>query len=104
MRLACVLLALPLVACASSPDTSTGHLARASDLDYQCDDSAHDAAFACGVKLAFDGDQVTATGVYKDGTAGGPDSYVLSLVRDVQGCSGSHIAFTSCTPNTAPQL
>ncbi len=172
MRLACVLLALPLVACASSPDTSTGQLARASDLNYQCDDSAHDAAFTCGVKLAFDGDQLTATGLYKDGTTGGPaasgalsaeaqvdldnliaklplstpamihdagcggaplrettfaiqfddgqlreytyeygsgaaqnlDSYVLSLVRDVQGCSGSHIAFTSCTPNTAPQL
>ncbi|MBV8758043.1 MAG: hypothetical protein JO257_12225 [Deltaproteobacteria bacterium] len=165
-------LAVPLAACASSPETSTGQLAKASDLNYQCDDSAHDPSFACGVKLAFDGDQLTATGVYRDGTAGGPgargtlsgqaqidlddliaklplstpamihdagcggaplrqttfavqfddgqlreytyeygsgaaqnlDSYVLSLVRDVQGCSGSHIAFASCTPNAAPQL
>ena len=175
MRLASVLLAalaLPLAACASSPDTSTGQLAKASDVNYQCDDSAHDPSFACGVKLAFDGDQVTATGMFRDGTAGGPgavgtlaaqtqidlddliaklplstpamihdagcggaplrettfaiqfddgklrdytfeygsgpaqnlDTYVLSLVRDVQGCNGSHIAFTSCTPNAAPQL
>jgi hypothetical protein len=172
MRLAFAFLAVPLVACASSPDTSSGQLSRASDLNYQCDDSAHDAAFACGVKLAFDGDQLTATGLYRDGSTGGPgavgvlgaqaqidlddliaklplstpamihdagcggaplrettfaiqfddgqlrdytfeygsgpaqnlDSYVLSLVRDVQGCSGDRVAFTSCTPNTAPQL
>lgn len=174
MRLAsALLLALPFAACGtSSPDTSSGQLARASDINYQCDDSAHDASFACGLKLAFDGDQVTATGVYKDGTAGGPgasgvlsaqaavdlddliaklplstpamihdagcggaplrattfaiqfddgqlreytyeygsgpaqniNDYVLSLVRDVQGCNGSQIAFSTCTPNATPAL
>jgi len=76
MRLTLLAFALaPLAACATSPstpDTSTGELARATDTNYQCDDSAHDPTFACGVKLAFAGDQLTATGVYKDGTAGSP--------------------------------
>ena len=174
MRLALfATLPLALAACGtSSPATSSGQLARASDINYQCDDSAHDGAFACGLKLAFDGDQLTATGVYKDGTVGGPgasgvlnaqaavdlddliaklplstpamihdagcggaplrattfaiqfddgqlreytyeygsgpaqniDDYVLSLVRDVQGCTGNRIAFTACTPNATPAL
>ena len=70
MRLPFALLALG--ACASSPDTSTGTLTRASDLQYQCDDSAHDASFACGVSISLANGQLTATGLYKDGTSGGP--------------------------------
>lgn len=42
--------------------------------------------------------------LYGSGPAQNLDDYVLSLVRDLHGCSGSHIAFTSCTPNVAPQL
>lgn len=76
MRLSLLAFALaPLAACATSPsppDTGTGQLAAASDVSYQCDDSAHSSAFSCGVKLAFEGDQLTASGLYKDGTAGGP--------------------------------
>ena len=71
--LACIL-AAPLAACATSPstpDTSTGQLAQATDTDYQCDDSAHASTFACGVNLVFAGPDFQATGRFKDGTAGG---------------------------------
>lgn len=71
MRL--VLLASPLllIACTSAPDTSTGSLTRASDLQFDCDDAPH-SSFACGVAMTFAGDQITATGLYRDQTTGGP--------------------------------
>ena len=73
MRLPLLALVLaPLAACATSPDTSTGALAKASDLNFQCDDSAHDPTFACGAQLSLDGDQLTATGLYRDNSTGGP--------------------------------
>lgn len=70
MRLA--LSSLLLAACTSAPDTSTGSLTRASDLQFECDDSAHSASFACGQSITFAGDQLTATGLYRDQTTGGP--------------------------------
>jgi hypothetical protein len=72
MRLALFASPLLLVACTSAPDTSTGSLTKASDLQFQCDDSAHSSSFACGVSMTFAGDQVTATGLYADQTTGGP--------------------------------
>jgi hypothetical protein len=72
MRLALLASPLLLVACTSAPDTSTGTLTRASDLQFQCDDSAHSPSFACGVTITFAGDQLTATGLYEDQTTGGP--------------------------------
>lgn len=70
MRLA--LASLLLAACTSAPDTSTGSLTRASDLQFECDDSAHTSSFACGVSITFAGDQLTATGLYLDQSTGGP--------------------------------
>lgn len=72
MRLALLASPLLLVACASDPDTSTGTLTSASDLVFQCDDAAHDPTFSCGVAVTFAGDQLTATGLYRDQTTGGP--------------------------------
>jgi hypothetical protein len=75
MRLHLAFVLASLGACATTPDstdTGTGQLAKASDLNYQCDDSAHDPSFACGAQLSFDGDQLTATGLYRDNSTGGP--------------------------------
>ena len=72
MRLGLLASPLLLVACTSAPDTSTGSLTKASDLQFQCDDAAHSSSFACGVAMTFAGNQVTATGLYRDQTTGGP--------------------------------
>lgn len=79
MRLPLLLLAIG--ACTSAPDTSTGSLTRASDLRYECDDSAHASTFACGVSMTLSADQVTATGLYADHTTGGPGA-VATLTPD----------------------
>jgi len=107
MRLSLLAFALaPLAACATSPsgpDTSTGQLAKASDVSYQCDDSAHDGSFSCGVKLAFDGDQLTASGVYKDGTAGGPGATGTLTANAAADLDGLIAQLPLSTPSTITQ-
>jgi hypothetical protein len=66
MRLPLLLLAVG--ACATDPGTSPGTLTKASDLDYQCDDSS--ASYSCGTSISLTNGQLTAIALHRDGTTG----------------------------------
>jgi len=74
-------LLIVLSACTTEPETSPGELTRVRDQQFDCNDTAADASWACSVDLQITGDQLTSVGIHNDGSETGPRAVaVLSPV------------------------